>query len=112
MKVMKIRETSLDNCVRETQKDNVVVLQNGKPIVLIRSVKGLDLEQVYLGQSDEFWQMIEQRRKSKSISWEEMEEKMKDNVIEKSANGKKKSVKENRRANGKRLAASGKSGRN
>jgi hypothetical protein len=95
MKVMKIQETSLDACVREAQKENVVILQNGIPVVFIRTVKGLDLEQVFLGQSDEFWKMIESRRKSKSVSWEEMEKQLGIN--------QKKPSKNNHHRNGKQI---------
>jgi hypothetical protein len=39
-------------------------------------VKGLDLEQLELGQSDEFWSLIRARRKQRTISREELEERL------------------------------------
>jgi hypothetical protein len=71
----------------------------------------LDLEQIFCGQSKEFWKMIEESRNSKTFTWEEMEEQLREHTKEKPANGKKKSATENHRGNGKRLAESGKPGR-
>jgi hypothetical protein len=39
-------------------------------------VQGLDLEQIELGYSDEFWSLIRQRRGQRTISREELEKRL------------------------------------
>ena len=46
MKVIGLKETSLDACVDEAQHEKVVITQKGKPVALVVGVAGLDAEQV------------------------------------------------------------------
>ena len=76
MKVVGIQEANLEECVRQAQGERVVLTQDGKPVVLLVGVDGLDLEQIELGQSDEFWKLIRERRGQKTISRSELEKRL------------------------------------
>jgi len=75
VKTVVLEQATLDACVREAQGDRVVVTRNGVPVALVVGVEGLDEEQVQLGSSDEFWQMIVERRRQKTLSRAELERK-------------------------------------
>jgi len=53
----------------------MVVLRNRKPVALIVGVGGPDREQIELGSSNIFWQLIEERRDQKLIPRAELEER-------------------------------------
>ena len=76
MKTLELAETTLDRCVAEAGLDRVLLTRDGKPILLVSSVEGLDQEQIELGTSAEFWQMIEERRRQKTIPWDEMKRRL------------------------------------
>ena len=78
MKTLELRDTNLERCVKEAGSDNVLVVENGKPLALVSSVDGLDAEQIELGASAEFWKTIEERRRQKSIAWEEVKKRLGD----------------------------------
>lgn len=73
---VKVLNLKLEKCLREAQKDDVVVTRNGKPLVVMLGVKGKDLEQVELGLDPEFWKMIQRRRKQKTIPLAEVERQL------------------------------------
>jgi hypothetical protein len=76
VKVIGIEEADLEKCVRDAQHGRVVLLRKGKPVALLVGVKGLDLEQIELGHSDEFWTLIRQRRQQKTMSRAQLEERL------------------------------------
>jgi antitoxin (DNA-binding transcriptional repressor) of toxin-antitoxin stability system len=76
MKTIGLEQASLDVCVDDAQQERVVLTRNGKPVALIIGLEGLDEEQLQLGRSDKFWTLIEQRRKQKTISRAELEQKL------------------------------------
>jgi prevent-host-death family protein len=76
MKVVSLGEANLEECVREAQRERVVLTRQGKPMAVLISVKGLDLEQIQLGHEDEFWTIIRQRRAQKTMSREELEKRL------------------------------------
>ncbi len=76
MKVISLEKANLGNCVREAQQDGVVLTSQGKPVALVIGVQGLDLEQIELGHSDDFWTLLRQRRKEKTMSREELEKRL------------------------------------
>jgi len=76
VKVVGIQEANLEECVRQAQGERVVLTQDGKPVVLLVGVDGLDLELIELGQSDEFWKLIRERRGQKTISRSELEKRL------------------------------------
>jgi prevent-host-death family protein len=73
MKVIEIEKANIKECVKDAQHERVIVTRRGKPIAVIAGVEGMDLEQIALGHSDEFWQLIRERRKQKTISRVELE---------------------------------------
>ena len=76
MKTVDIEQTTLDRCVDEAQSDRIIVTRQGRPVVLIVSVEGLDEEQLQLGSSDKFWALIAERRREGTMSRAELEEKL------------------------------------
>jgi hypothetical protein len=76
VKVIGIEEADLEECVRDAQRDRVVLMRNGKPVALLVGVKGLDLEQIELGHSAEFWELVRQRRRQKTMSRAQLEERL------------------------------------
>lgn len=53
----------------------VVITRNGKPVALIVGVEGMDEEQLQLGGSEKFWNLIAERRKQKTVSRSILEER-------------------------------------
>ncbi len=78
MKTLGVEQTTLDECVRESQDERVVVTRNGTPVAVVVGVKGLDEEQVRLGCSDEFWKLMIERRQQNTLSRAELERKCDD----------------------------------
>ena len=76
MKVVGIQQANLEECIKEAQRDRVVITRKGKPIALFVGVKGLDLEQIERGHSDEFWKLIRERRREKTMSRAELEKRL------------------------------------
>ena len=76
MKVVGTREAKLEECVHDAQREGVVISRNGKPVALLIGVEGLDLEQIELGQSDDFWRLVRGRRKHKSLSRAQLEKRL------------------------------------
>ena len=76
MKAVDIQQTNLDACVSDAQSERIIVTRDGNPVALVVGVQGLDEEQVQLGSSDEFWELIAQRRKEKTLSRAALQEKI------------------------------------
>jgi antitoxin (DNA-binding transcriptional repressor) of toxin-antitoxin stability system len=76
VKVIEIEEASIKECVKEAQHERVVLTRRGKPIAVIAGVAGMDLEQIALGHSDVFWQLIRARRDQKTVSRAELEKRL------------------------------------
>jgi prevent-host-death family protein len=76
VKVVGVQEANLEQCVREAQREQVVLTRKGKPVAVLTGVQGLDLEQIALGYSDEFWAMIRERRGQRTLSREELEKRL------------------------------------
>jgi antitoxin (DNA-binding transcriptional repressor) of toxin-antitoxin stability system len=77
MKMIGLKQATLDACIKNAQQERVVITRNGKPVALIVGVEGLDKEQLQLGSSDKFWKLIEKRRKDKTVSRAELEQRLK-----------------------------------
>ena len=59
------------------QSERIVILRRGKPYAVLVGIEDYDAEDLRLASSEEFWQMIRQRRTSgKSISIAEVEEQL------------------------------------
>lgn len=76
MKVINLERASLDTCIRESQRERVVITREGKPVALIVGVEGLDKEQLELGTSDKFWKLIRERRSQGTLSRAELEQRV------------------------------------
>jgi antitoxin (DNA-binding transcriptional repressor) of toxin-antitoxin stability system len=76
MKLVSLEQATLDGCVSDAQHERVVVTQNGKPVALIVGVEGLDKEQLQLGSSDKFWELIGERRTQSAMSRAELEQQL------------------------------------
>jgi hypothetical protein len=76
MKVVGVQGADLAKCVRQSQRERVVLTRKGKPVAVLLGVAGLDLEQVLLGQSDEFWSLIRQRRAQKTMTRAELDRRL------------------------------------
>jgi antitoxin (DNA-binding transcriptional repressor) of toxin-antitoxin stability system len=76
MKVVSLEETNLDQCVADAQGDSVVIVRDGQPMALVVDVRGLDMEQIELTRSAEFWDMIRRRRAEPKISRAELERRL------------------------------------
>lgn len=84
MKVVGMKQATLEECVKDAQRERVVLTRRGKPVALVVGVAGLDLEQIDLGHSDELWTLIRERRGQKTLSRAELEKRLKE------PNGRKK----------------------
>ena len=76
MKTVALQEADLDRCVKDAQRDGVLITRRGRPVALLVGVEGLDREQIELGQSDRFWKLIRKRRREKPISRAELEKRL------------------------------------
>ena len=73
MKTMNIANTDLAKCLRAAKQGRVVLTRKGKPVALVVGINGMDLEQVEMTQTPEFWAMIRERRAQKKITPTELE---------------------------------------
>ena len=55
--------------LRESKSETIVVTEAGRPCAVVHGLD-YDDEQVQLVNSQEFWSMIEERRKRPTIPWE------------------------------------------
>jgi len=76
MKVIKVTDTKLDHCVRDAQEEDVVLVRNGTPVAVIVGIKDMDLEQVELSMSDKFWKLVKKWRAQKTLTQEELDERL------------------------------------
>jgi prevent-host-death family protein len=76
MKTVTIKEAKLETCVRDAQRDQVVITRKGRPVAVIVSANGMDLEQLELAYSEKFWKLVDKWRKQKTITREELERRL------------------------------------
>jgi prevent-host-death family protein len=76
VKVVGVRDTNLEDCVRQAQREQVVLTRRGKPVAVLVGVRGLDLEQAELGTSDAFWTLIRERRRQRTLTRAELDERL------------------------------------
>lgn len=75
-----LKQADLDTCVHDAQRERVVITRDGKPIVLIIGVEGIDEEQLQLGSSDKFWRLIAERRSQKTMSRVQLEQNIESRI--------------------------------
>ena len=76
MKQVLLDKADLESCINQAQRERVVIVREGKPVALIVGVHGMDPDQLELGSSDKFWNLIQRRRRQKSISRDKLEAKL------------------------------------
>ena len=76
MKLVALQETDLSTCVNDAQRERVVITRGGKPVALVVGVKGLDAEQLELGTNVEFWELVMERRRQRTITREQLEQRI------------------------------------
>lgn len=76
MKQIVLEKADLESCVSQAQQERVVILRNGRPVALVVGVEGMDREQLELGSSDKFWELIANRRKQKRITRAQLEKRL------------------------------------
>ena len=76
MKTMNLDRATLKRCIKDAQRERVVLTRNGRPVALLIGVEGMDKEQVQLGSSDRFWTLIDERRAQKAISRLDLEKRI------------------------------------
>lgn len=69
-----LKRADLDTCVTDAQHERLVITRNGKPVALVVGVEGMDEEQLQLGSSAKFWQLVTERRKQKTMSRTQLEQ--------------------------------------
>jgi antitoxin (DNA-binding transcriptional repressor) of toxin-antitoxin stability system len=72
-----VKRANLVTCVDEAQPGRIVLTRHGKPVALVVGVEGMDEEQLQLGGSEKFWKLIAERRKQKTLSRAQLEQKIK-----------------------------------
>ena len=73
MKVIGLKETTLDACVSDAQEERVLITRNGKPAALVVGVEGLDAEQLELAGTGPFWELIQERRRQPTYTRAQLE---------------------------------------
>jgi len=76
MKVIGLKATNLAECIKDAQRERVVITRNGKPVALVVGVEGLDAEQLELGSSSEFWGLITRRRQEATLTRKQLEQRI------------------------------------
>jgi prevent-host-death family protein len=67
---------NMERVLDSAQKERVLVTRAGKPCAVILGIEGYDLEDLQLAASDEFWRMIERRRRGKEIPLAELKARL------------------------------------
>ena len=68
MKVVALKDADLHACLSDAKREGVVITRRGKPVAMLVGEQGLDLEQIELGRSDKFWNLVRKWRGQKTIS--------------------------------------------
>ena len=74
---MDLKQATLDTCVTDAQHERIILTRNGKPVALIVGVEGMDEEQLQLGSSAKFWELIAERRVQKTLTRAQLEHRIK-----------------------------------
>jgi len=76
MKTISVEKTTLDGCLHDAQQERLVVTRGGRPVALIVGLEGLDDEQIALAKDEDFWKLIAECRRQKTISRAELESRL------------------------------------
>lgn len=69
MKTVNVRnlQKNIAQCVDIAQKERVIVTRHSRPAAILIGVEGQDWDDIFYQTSPAFWEMIEKRRKEKTI---------------------------------------------
>ncbi len=76
MRQISVEQADLNSCVSQAQRARLLITRKGRPVALLVGVRGLDAEQVELGSSRRFWNLITRRRRQPSMTRAELEQKL------------------------------------
>ncbi len=78
MKTVSVRDLQkkVRECVDSAQNGRVVVTRRGRPAAVIVGVEGKDWETVLLETSRSFWDLIERRRRERTVGMTEMRRRL------------------------------------
>jgi prevent-host-death family protein len=76
-------EADLDAVLNSAQMERIVITRAGKPSVVVVGVESYDAEDLEIAGSPEFWRMIEQRRRGRSIPLAKLKARLKSKSREK-----------------------------
>ncbi len=69
-------QKKVKECVDLSQIERVVVTRHGKPAAVLVGVEGKDWEDIVLETSPSFWQLIEKRRKQRTLSLKDLKARL------------------------------------
>jgi hypothetical protein len=79
MTIVSVEEfrASTDQYLNEAAKGDVILMQDGKPWVVLRAVEvDQDRLSAAYAESPEFWRMIQERRQEQGIPWDEARQQL------------------------------------
>ena len=73
---------SFTHCIRFmlSQTERIVLTRDDVPVAILVGIEGLDLEQIQLGARNQFWELIGERRRQKTIGRAELEKRIGDGL--------------------------------
>ena len=79
MKTVSVRDLQkkVRECVNAAQSDRVIITRRGKPAAILVGVEGENWETVVLETNQKFWRLIDKRRKQPTITFAQMQKKLK-----------------------------------
>lgn len=79
MKTISVRDLQkkIRECVDTSQTDQIVITRHGKPAALMIGIEGTEWETLVLETNTKFWELIQERRKQPTISFEELRNRLK-----------------------------------
>jgi prevent-host-death family protein len=80
----------LRECVDAAQKEHVVVTRHGRPAAIVIGIEGHDWEDVFYETSADFWRLIAERRRGKTVPLEELRKRLEARWARKSAKARAK----------------------
>ncbi len=69
-------QKKVKECMDISQEDQVVITRHGKPAAVLVGVEGRDWEDLVLQTSPDFWTLIEDRRKQRTVSLTELKSRL------------------------------------
>ena len=69
-------QKKVKECMDLSQEDQVVITRHGNPAAVLVGVEGRDWEDLVLQTSPAFWELIEDRRKQRTISLTELKTRL------------------------------------